>query len=134
MIEGADWDGPESYAVCKLAGEVARKFPPGVRQLSQLEWTKHEAIKSLPTDLRVQVLMQAAGDQKYWTVTRLRTERRKRRSPHWGKADGKDIVADIETLILLLGDDTTFDSRTCRGRPSTNSTPTPVRLNISRNC
>ena len=53
MIEGADWDGPESYAVCKLAGEVARKFPPGVRQLSQLEWTKHEAIKSLPTDLRV---------------------------------------------------------------------------------
>ena len=101
MIEGADWDGPESYAVCKLAGEVARKFPPGVRQLSQLEWTKHEAIKSLPTDLRVQVLMQAAGEPKYWTVTRLRTERRKRRSPHWGKADGKDIVADIETLILL---------------------------------
>ena len=45
--------------------------------------------------------MQAAGDPKYWTVTRLRTERRKRRSPHWGKADGKDIVADIETLILL---------------------------------
>jgi hypothetical protein len=85
--------GP-SYDSCRVAGAMARRFPPRLRRL-HIGFVHHQAVASLPDAKALDLLDQATRNA--WTQNPIRFE--VGRIQNFTSPVGRDIAASLQELI-----------------------------------
>jgi N6-adenosine-specific RNA methylase IME4 len=93
IVIAPEWHGP-SYDSCRVAGVMARRFPPRLRRL-HVGFAHHQAVAPLPNAKALSLLDRAAGDA--WSQNRIRFE--VGRIKNFVSPVGGDVTTDLLELI-----------------------------------
>jgi N6-adenosine-specific RNA methylase IME4 len=93
VVTAPGWRGP-SYDSCRVAGAMARRFPPRLRRL-HIGFVHHQAVASLPDAKALALLDQAT--RSAWTQNRIRFE--VGRIQNFTKPVGGDIATSLPELM-----------------------------------
>jgi N6-adenosine-specific RNA methylase IME4 len=93
IVMAQAWRGP-TYDSCRVAGVMARRFPPRLRHLN-VGFVHHQAVASLPDTKALSLLDRAARDG--WSQNRIRFE--VGRIQKFVSPVGGDIATDLQELI-----------------------------------